>query len=122
MKELSEKEFQEALMAAMKEAEYTRMGIHEMENRIDALSCRNERMKIQDGFVILFHSNCGNNIYYDVKDLVLCKNCKHRPKGTGANHHLEFPDDVCPCQCEDFWYSWMPSDDWFCKDGERIEE
>lgn len=55
--------------------------------------------------------------------VVRCKDCKHRPKGTGANHDLEFPDYVCPCQCtEDGWYSWKPKDDWFCADGERREE
>lgn len=52
-----------------------------------------------------------------------CKDCKHRPKGTGANHDLEFPDDVCPCQCaDDDWYSWKPNDYWFCADGERGDE
>ena len=55
-------------------------------------------------------------------ELIRCKDCKHRPKGTGANHDLEFPDYVCPCQCEDYYYSWMPKDDWFCRDGERKEE
>lgn len=55
------------------------------------------------------------------REVVRCKDCKHRPKGTGANHDLEFPDYVCPCQCEDYYYSWMPKDDWFCRDGERKE-
>lgn len=58
----------------------------------------------------------------DAVPVIRCKDCKHRPSGTGANHDLEFPDVVCPCQCEDFWYSWMPKDDWFCADGERKEE
>ena len=53
--------------------------------------------------------------------LVRCKDCKHRPDGTGANHDLEFPDDRCPCQCEDFWYSWKPDNNWFCGNGERRE-
>ena len=58
----------------------------------------------------------------DIVEVVRCKDCKHRPTGTGANHDLEFPDYVCPCQCEDYYYSWMPKDDWFCRDGERKEE
>ena len=58
----------------------------------------------------------------DLEYVVRCKDCVHRPKGTGANHDLEFPDYVCPCQCEDFWYSWMPKDDWFCASGERGED
>lgn len=56
-------------------------------------------------------------------EIIRCKDCKHRPKGTGANHDLEFPDGVCPCQNpDDYWYSWKPDDDWFCADGERKEE
>lgn len=50
--------------------------------------------------------------------VVRCKDCKHRPTGTNRDD-LEFPDDKCPCQCEDYWYSWKPSDDWFCGNGER---
>lgn len=23
---------------------------------------------------------------------------------------------------EDYWYSWYPSDDWFCSEGEEKEE
>lgn len=56
--------------------------------------------------------------------IVRCKDCKHRPSGTGVNHDLEFPHDeyICPCRCEDFWYSWMPDDDWYCANGERRED
>lgn len=54
----------------------------------------------------------------DAVPVVRCKDCKHRPTGTNRDD-LEFPDDKCPCQCEDFWYSWKPSDDWFCGNGER---
>ena len=56
-----------------------------------------------------------------IREVVRCKDCKHRPDGTGANHDLEFPDDRCPCQCEDYWYSWKPDDNWFCGNGERRE-
>ena len=55
-------------------------------------------------------------------DVVKCKDCKHKPSGTGVNHDVEFPDDICPCQCEDFWYSWIPKDDFFCAFGERRED
>lgn len=58
----------------------------------------------------------------DAVQVIRCKDCKHKPSGTGANHDLEFPDSVCPCQCEDYWYSWKPKDDWFCGNGERKEE
>ena len=51
-------------------------------------------------------------------EVVRCKDCKHRPTGTNRDD-LEFPDEKCPCQCEDFWYSWKPSDNWYCGNGER---
>lgn len=56
----------------------------------------------------------------DTVEVVRCQDCTHRPEGTGANHDLKFPDEVCPCQCvDDFWYSWKPNEDWFCASGER---
>lgn len=58
----------------------------------------------------------------DAVPVVRCKDCKHRPTGTGINHDIEFPDARCPCQCyENYWYSWMPSDDWYCANGEKME-
>lgn len=54
----------------------------------------------------------------DAVPVVRCKDCKHRPTGTNRDD-LEFPDEKCPCQCEDFWYSWKPSDNWYCGNGER---
>ena len=55
-------------------------------------------------------------------EIVRCKNCKHRPydeEGYGISEDLVFPDDVCPFQCDDLWYSQYPSDDFFCAKGER---
>ena len=57
-----------------------------------------------------------------VAPVVRCKDCKHRPKHVGEDNSgfaIEFPDHICPCQCEDGWYNWIPKDDWFCADGER---
>ena len=57
-------------------------------------------------------------------DIVRCKDCKHRPimpDDHTDGFDLKFPDGKCPCQCDDGWYSWYPSDDWFCADGERAE-
>lgn len=80
-------------------------------------------MKIPDGQVLIFHDNHGQEVDVEVKELVLCKNCKHRPiKTDDEGMEYEFPDEKCPCQCEDYWYSWMPKDDWFCAEGEREEE
>jgi hypothetical protein len=53
----------------------------------------------------------------DAVRVVRCKECKHRPKYDGPNR-LVFPDGICPCQCDDEYYNWMPSDNWFCADGE----
>ena len=51
-------------------------------------------------------------------EVVRCKDCKHRPTGADRDD-LEFPDERCPCQCEDGWYNWKPADDWYCGNGER---
>lgn len=57
----------------------------------------------------------------DAEPVVRCRDCKHKPSGNGANHNVEFPDGICPCQCEDYWYSWIPKDNFFCAWGERKE-
>ena len=53
----------------------------------------------------------------DAVPVVRCKDCKHRPTGENRDD-LEFPDDKCPCKCEDYWYSWKPADEWYCGNGE----
>ena len=58
------------------------------------------------------------------QQIIRCKDCKHRPikpDGYENGFDLEFPDGKCPCQCDDGWYSWFPSDDWFCANGELAE-
>ena len=61
-----------------------------------------------------------------VGELTRCKDCKHRPiltdRECDSGFKYEFPDERCPCQCDDPWYNWMPDDDWFCGNGERKEE
>lgn len=59
-------------------------------------------------------------------EIVRCEECKHRPTKpddynpiTMDGFALEFPDEKCPCQCEDGWYSKYPDDDWYCPIGER---
>lgn len=56
-----------------------------------------------------------------IPNIVHCKDCKHRPikpEDYENGFDLEFPDGVCPCQCDDGWYSWYPADNWFCADCE----
>ena len=59
---------------------------------------------------------------YSEQELDRCKNCRHRPKREredATGFALEFPDNQCPCQCDDGWYSWYPPDNWYCPIGER---
>ena len=63
----------------------------------------------------------------DEFELIRCKDCKHRPRRSDVDDehegfNLEFPDEKCPCQCEDPWYNWMPRDDWYCGNGGGKEE
>ena len=57
-------------------------------------------------------------------EIIRCKDCKHRPvdgedtQGFG----VEFPDEMCPCHCEDGWYNWRPDDEWYCANAERKDE
>lgn len=53
-----------------------------------------------------------------------CKSCKHKPKmpaGCREVFNLKFPDELCPCQCDDPWYNWEPDDDWFCANWEEMD-
>lgn len=61
-----------------------------------------------------------------VRDLVRCKDCKHRPikeDADGENYGFNIikPNELerCPCLVEDGWYSWMPDDNFYCGYGER---
>ena len=82
-----------------------------------------ERFSLSDGFQ--FYIDALKDVELNVMALptvdavpvVRCKDCKHRPTGTNRDD-LEFPDDKCPCECEDYWYSWKPLDNWFCGNGE----
>ena len=59
----------------------------------------------------------------DAVPVVRCKDCIHRPIGDPCEHDVQPSkenDYRCPCLCEDdYWYSWLPADDWFCANGER---
>ena len=52
--------------------------------------------------------------------VVRCKECKYKPHWDEKTESAVFPiPDRCPCECDDYFYSWVPNDDWFCKDGKR---
>lgn len=86
-----------------------------------------DEIKLPKGFfnkfdnVPKFYEWLGTLPTVDAVPVVRCKDCIHKPTGSGVNHDIEFPeqDYRCPCRCEDYWYSWMPDDDWFCANGER---
>ena len=59
----------------------------------------------------------------DAAPVVRCKDCKHRPTDNTnirscGGFDIEFPDEICPCQCDDGYYNWYPDSDWFCANGE----
>lgn len=56
-------------------------------------------------------------------EVVRCKECKYKPHWDEKTESAVFPiPDCCPCECDDYFYSWVPNDDWFCADGKRKEE
>lgn len=64
----------------------------------------------------------------DAVEVVRCKDCKHRPRVVDV-YHASYGDvpvlesDKCPLvNADDYFYSRMPDDDWFCANGERRTE
>lgn len=62
----------------------------------------------------------------DVRPVVLCRDCRHRPftteHGKKSGFAVECPDRECKCPCfndDDGYYSWIPEDEFFCGYGER---
>jgi hypothetical protein len=54
------------------------------------------------------------------RQIVYCKDCIHRPTKEEVDEPrdiLHFPDNTCPFQCEDNWYSKYPPDYFFCGYG-----
>ena len=85
-----------------------------------AAFCLCQRWILKDTIALLKEQD-DKDINVPIK-IIRCKDCKHRPtdqENEGLGQSLVFPDDTCPCQIGDNWYSWMPKDDWFCADGER---
>ena len=58
-------------------------------------------------------------------EVVRCKDCKHRPiaarakEGIFYGFSVAFPDNTCPCRCDDGFYSWYPKDNFYCGYAER---
>ena len=77
-------------------------------------------------FIVEMHRTKSGTAWGEEKgELVRCKDCIHRPTKIEEDDEdiIVFPEDsICPCQCEDPWYNWMPNDDWFCGNAKRREE
>lgn len=61
--------------------------------------------------------------------LIYCKDCIHRPVIYDRDNNVRAPRDkdgwldfTCPFVCTDSWYTRMPDDDFFCKNGEKIDK
>lgn len=56
-----------------------------------------------------------------LKEVVLCKDCKHMVTDASSrdSFNWEWPDDMCPYNCEDPFYSSIPKDDDYCSRGEE---
>ena len=65
--------------------------------------------------------------YADVEPVVRCRDCKYKPtapEGITVGFQVEFPDkpnNPCPCNCGDGWYSEKPSDNFFCAYGAKMD-
>ena len=66
--------------------------------------------------------------YIIKKELVLCKDCKHRPVEFGSSAEGPLKDNAkddwdrdytCPFLCDDCYYSRIPVDDFYCASGEK---
>ena len=62
-------------------------------------------------------------------EVVRCKDCIHKPYVVDVFHasYGDIPrlesNGKCPCiNADDYFYSHMPDDDWFCGNGERRED
>ena len=70
---------------------------------------------------------CIENLPSAHPEIIRCKDCKHRPTTNDAydsdeldcGYNIDFPDNSCPCQCDDGYYNRLPDDDWFCGNAER---
>lgn len=61
-------------------------------------------------------------------DIIHCGECIYKPKEIPDKYYegetkVYFPEingeNLCPCQCDDEFYSWVPDDNWFCANGKR---
>jgi hypothetical protein len=76
-------------------------------------------IKVTDQFVEQMKAKGMSDEY----ELIRCKDCEHRPtrkyEDGREGFNLRFPDSMCPCQCDDPFYNWMPSDNWYCGNAKK---
>ena len=100
-----------------------------MEKRlIDANALKNAHIECPDNVLFFgfgeiverFLQTIDEQPTVDAVPVVRCKDCKYRPYWDEKTSSAVFPiPNCCPCECDDYFYSWVPKDDWFCADGER---
>ena len=60
-------------------------------------------------------------------ELIRCKDCKHRPHKDERGNVVPPEEDeelsLCPCVDDgDWYYNYIPKDDWYCANGEPKEK
>lgn len=95
----------------------------------DSLDLCGDRYSVdQENMVELFRTVVNDCLpFADVRPVVYCKECKHRPVEEGrrvmAPKYADgYSDYKCPFLCDDYWYNRMPADDDYCSSGEKREE
>ena len=85
---------------------------------IDAVP-RTEYEELEQNYIDL------HNHFVNWAPVVRCKDCKHYPFiPEGETYEDGFSivsDEICPCICDDGWYSWIPPENHYCSYGERKE-
>jgi hypothetical protein len=74
---------------------------------------------------ITFHTKHGKEVEFT--KVIRCKDCKHRPYKDERGHIVppEEDEECSPCPCVDdgdWYYNYIPEDDWYCANGEPKEK
>ena len=84
---------------------------------------------LDDNWIVANYNAIDAQPTIDAVEVVRCKDCVNRPskirndkESNGFNltaREKDFFEYYCPFMCEDGWYSTIPPDDFYCKNGER---
>ena len=112
--------------------EYVTLSLRQqMADHILGLLQQDSAMCIQRGEMTMHNDDARRMVSFEetlrMRPLVLCKDCKWRPRNMGQGvivEKLDFPVDsrfhvVCPYASDDPWYNTEPGPNGFCSKGER---